>query len=344
MSNNDYNKKRAGFKHLTKEKRAQIEILLKQNITKTEIAKQVGIARSTLYNELKRGTVTQRDTHLKEYQTYLHDAGQRVYEEHRMNSRPPMKYVRAYEFICFAEDALLNDKLSADAICGRAKKEGKFSEIVSTKTLYNYIDMCLLKVRNIDLPLRVKRKTKPQKNRKNRRILGMSIEKRPDEINNREEFGHWEIDTIVGKKDGSSVLLTMDERTTRRRHIIKICSKSGGGVKEGLEKIVAIYGKKFSSVIKSITSDNGSEFTELSSLLPNTQIYYAHPYSSFERGTNEKQNSLVRRFFPKGTNFDNISDEAIASVEEWINNLPRKIFNYCSANEIFESVLFDIAI
>ena len=79
-------------------------------------------------------------------------------------------------------------------------------------------------------------------------------------------------------------------------------------------------------------------------LLPETKIYYAHPYSSFERGTNEKQNSLVRRFFPKGTDFSTVSDEKIAFVEEWINNLPRKILNYRSSAEVFNSVSFDIAI
>ena len=92
-----------------------------------------------------------------------------------------------------------------------------------------------------------------------------------------------------------------------------------------------------------MTSDNGSEFAELPSLLPDTKVYYAHPYSSFERETNEKQNSLVRRFFPKGTDFDAVSDEAIAFVEDWINNLPRKIFNYRSSAEVFASVLFDVA-
>ena len=88
MPQEQYSRKRRKFKHLTKEKRAQIEVLLKQKIPKTEIAKIVGIARSTLYNELKRGTVEQIDTNLKPYKKYFYDAGQRVYEQHRQNSRP----------------------------------------------------------------------------------------------------------------------------------------------------------------------------------------------------------------------------------------------------------------
>ena len=344
MSKNNYTTNKRKFKHLTREKRAQIEILLKQGTPKIKIAKEIGISRSTLYNEIKRGTIEQVDTNLKTYTKYCWDAGQRVYEENRQNSRPATKFVKAYKFLKYAEEQILHNKLSPDAICGRAKVTEQFKEIVCTKTLYNYIDQCLLKVRNIDLPLRVKRKTKRNKDRQNRRIYGASISERPEAINDRKEFGHWEIDTIVGKKETSDVLLSLDERMTRKRHLVKISSRSTEAVKEGLSKISELYGEKFELVFKSITSDNGSEFADLNMCLPNTDIYYAHPYSSFERGTNEKQNSLVRRLFPKGRSFDDVPDEAIAAVEQWINDLPRKIFNYSSANILFENVLFDIAI
>ena len=111
-----------------------------------------------------------------------------------------------------------------------------------------------------------------------------------------------------------------------------------------MERIAVIYGDKLEKVFQSITSDNGSEFSKLPEILPASKIYYAHPYSAFERGTNEKQNSLIRRFFPKGQSFDSIPDAAIAAVEDWINDLPRKIFNYHSSAELFQTVLFDIAI
>ena len=228
---------------------------------------------------------------------------------------------------------------------GEAKLSGRFQKIVSTKTLYNYIDKRLLKVRNIDLPLRVRRKSRTDKCKQNKRLFGMSIEEISDEVNNRTAFGHWEIDTIVGKKESSSVLLSLDERLTRKRHLVKIPSRSSDAVRLGLEKIAEFYGDSFETVFKTVTSDNGSEFADLGSYLPkSTQVYYAHPYSSYERGTNEKQNSLVRRFFPKGKSFDNITDEQVAFVEHWINNLPRKIFNYHCSVFVFHNVLFDIAI
>ena len=109
------------------------------------------------------------------------------------------------------------------------------------------------------------------------------------------------------------MLLSLDERLTRKRHLIKIPSRSSDAVHVGLEKIAKLYGESFETVFNSITSDNGSEFVDLGRYLPkSTKVYYAHPYSSYERGTNEKKNSLVRRFFPKGKSLDNITDEQVA--------------------------------
>lgn len=345
MTQEKYNAKARKFQHLTREKRAQIEILLKQRMPKTQIARAVGISRSTLYNELNRGTVEQIDTNLKKYQRYYWDVGQRVYEKNRENSRPPMKLMKAYDFVCYAEKQILEKKMSPDAICGEIKLFGRFKETVCTKTLYNYIDKCMLKVRNIDLLLKVKRKIHTDKCKQNKRLFGMSIDERPAEVNDRITFGHWEIDTIVGKKESSSVFLSLDERLTRKRHLVKIPSRSSDAVRIGLERIAKLYGEKFETVFKSVTCDNGSEFVDLKKYLPkSTKVYYALPYSSYERGTNEKQNSLVRRFFPKGKSFDNVTDEQVAFVERWINRLPRKIFNYHCADFIFNNVLFDIAI
>ena len=344
MSQHNYTTKTRKFKHLTKEKRAQIEILLRRGVPKVEIAKEVGIARSTLYNELKRGTVEQMDSEWKEYRAYFYNAGQRVYEENRKNSCNSLKFVKAYAFSQYAEEQMLHQKLSPDAVCGRARLEGKFTETVCAKTLYHYIDQGLLTVKNIDLTLKTRRKMKRDRLRQERRQYGMNIDQRPETANERAEPGHWEIDTIVGKRDTDAVLLTLDERMTRKRHIVKIPSRTAAAVREGMEKVAAIYGDRFRTVFKSVTCDNGSEFARLTETLPDVAIYYADPYSSYQRGTNEKQNSLVRRFFPKGRSFDDIPDEAVAKVEAWINNLPRKIFNYHTSNEFFENVLFDIAI
>ncbi len=154
--------------------------------------------------------------------------------------------------------------------------------------MYNYIALSLIKVKNIDLPLRVKIKTKSGKDIKNRCIYGESIENRTNEINERLDFGHWEIDTVIGKRESSPVLLTIDERVSRKRIIIKIASRTSSDVRDGISKIINQYGELSPKIFKSITSDNGSEFSELSKAMPFADIYYAHPHSSFERGTNEK--------------------------------------------------------
>ena len=103
---------------------------------------------------------------------------------------------------------------------------------------------------------------------------------------------------MVGRKESQSVLLTLDERTTRFRHIIKIPGRSTQAVEQGLKTLRELYGERFSQVFRSITSDNGSEFALLPQLLPTIPIYYAHLYSAYERRLNEKQNSLIRRFLP----------------------------------------------
>ncbi len=149
--------------------------------------------------------------------------------------------------------------------------------MVCAKMLYNYINHCLLKVQNIDLPLQIKHPAKRQRDRKNRRLFETSIEERPEAIQTREKFGHWEINTIVGTIDSSAVLFSMNERQTRQRHIIKITSRTADTVGEGIQRLNEKYGEKFSLVFHSITYDNGSEFASLPQQLPDIPIYYVHP-------------------------------------------------------------------
>ena len=343
MAQNEYTTNKT-YRHLTREKRAQIEVLLQLKLPKSRIAREVGIARSTLYNELARGTVQQLGRNLEPYTRYFGDSGQRVYEHRRRNSHCPIKLAKAKKFVSFAVKQILTKHLAPDTICGLAREKGCFTEMVCSKTLYNYIERGLLKARNIDLTLKVKRKQHRKGHPQHKRLYGLSIEARPQVVNQREEFGHWEIDTVVGRRESQSVLLTLDERTTRFRHIIKIPGRSTQAVEQGLKTLRELYGEQFSQVFRSITSDNGSEFASLPQLLPTIPIYYAHPYSAYERGLNEKQNSLIRRFLPKGRSFDVVTDEQIREIQDWINQLPRKSFHYRSPEELFQTVLPDLAI
>ena len=341
MSQEQYNTKKREFKHLSVQKRAQLEILLKQKMSKTQIAKELGISRSTVYEEIKRGSVQQMDGELRVYTRYFADAGQRVYKKNRSNSRNPLRAVKAAAFLEYAEKSILYDKLSPDAVCGKARRLGLFEDMVCTKTLYNYIDQCILKVRNIDLPLRVKRATKRKEARRTRRQYGNSIEIRPTEVLSREEFGHWEIDTVIGTANGGDVFLTIDERKTRQRLIEKIPSRTAAAVREGLSRIIQRESLPLAA-FKSITADNGSEFAHVALDYPDIPVYFAHPYSAWERGTNENQNGLLRRFFPKGRSLANVPESAVLRAQNWINNLPRKLFDYSTSAQLFSLCLANL--
>ena len=334
MSKTDCITKSRKFHHLTEIQRGEIQAMMKMKVPKNKIAKEVGISRATLYEELNRGTVIQVNSDLTTREEYFADVGQRVYEEHRQNCRKPIKIAEAEEFVEYAEEKILREHLSPDSVVGYAKKHKLFEVTLCTKTLYNYIDKCLIKVKNIDLAQKVRRKPRKKHNREYLKKLGESIEMRPKSVEEREEFGHWEIDTVLGKSEADEVLLTLDERKTRKRYIMRLPAKKAQYVNEALKILKEKYADKFAQVFKSITADNGSEFAKLSEI--GVPVYFAHPYSSWERGTNERQNGLVRFFIPKGKAISQVSDRTVKRAEEWINKIPRKLFNYSSSAELFE--------
>lgn len=164
--------------------------------------------------------------------------------------------------------------------------------MLCTKTIYNYIDKGLMRIRNHNLPEKISRRPKLKRVRENKKLLGRSIEERPN-IDNKLEFGHWEADLVIGQKtNNNEALLILLERQTRKYILVKIVDKTVAAVMDGFEKVRKYFGSKFSDVFKSITTDNGSEFTELRNLENDnkTLVYYAHPYSSWEKGSNERHN------------------------------------------------------
>ena len=174
-----------------------------------------------------------------------------------------------------------------------------------------------------------------------------SIDYRPEEANNREVYGHWEGDLVIGTKKRGSVLFTLTERMTREEIIVKIPGKKAEYVAQALDKIEKKYKNIFSDKFKTITFDNGGEFRNWELLEksydkrrknPRTQVFYAHPYRSGERGSNENANRLIRRFIPKGIDITPISEEFIQKIEDWINNYPRAMFNYKSTNKILSEL------
>ena len=232
-------------------------------------------------------------------------------------------------------------------VIGEIRKKGiKFKVSICTKTLYNYIENGVFaRITNKDLPV----KRNKRKGRYKRvkialnNLRGTSIEERPAHIEAREEYGHWEMDCVVGKKGGSgATLLVLTERRTRQEIIRKMPDKTQASVKKVLDQLERKYNNNFSTRFKTITVDNGTEFLnskELESSVREPQktrfkMYYAHPYSSWERGSNENANKMIRRFIPKGTDIGKLALKDIRRIEYWMNNYPRRLLGYRSANEM----------
>ncbi|MCX7950451.1 MAG: IS30 family transposase [Clostridiales bacterium] len=344
---NDYNTPVRSFKHLKLYERGEIFALLKEGKSIRYIAKKLGRSPSTISREIKRGTTLQLKSDLSSYSAYFPETGQAVYENHRSNCGAKIKLAQAEEFIRFAEEHILKNNWSVDTVVGYCKIDPYWKDkyIVSTKTLYNYIDKGFLSVRNINLPLKIRLKPKKKRIKENKRILGKSIDLRPEKINSREEFGHWEIDTIIGKKSNDNALLTLTERKSRYEIIIPLDNKDANSVSNSIKKLIKMFKDDFKKAFKSITSDNGVEFSNLQSILNKygIEVYYTHPYSSFERGTNERHNGLIRRFIPKGKSIKDISLDTIQRIQNWMNTLPRKLLNYKTPEKLFYEELSKIA-
>lgn len=345
MGQEKYSVKKRGWKQLTEKERYQLEILLREGFTPLEASKRLGRDRRTIEREIVKGSVLQRDSELRERPVYCADAGQRIAEEHAENKGRPLKIGHDHKLVQHIEKKIRDESYAPDAVIGEIKEKGlKFSVTICTKTLYNYIEQGLfLNISNKDLP--VKRNGKKRGYRMVRKVAlnnlqGRSIEERPKSVNNREEYGHWEMDCVVGS--GKAGLLVLTERKTREEMIFKLGAKTQQEVIAVLNSLERRHKSKFSSRFKSITMDNGPEFLDMvklesSCLYPGekrTTCYYAHPYSAWERGSNETANKLIRRFVPKGTNIDCLSKSDVKRIERWINNYPRRMFGYKSANQI----------
>lgn len=332
------------YHHLTEIERGKISALLSQGYSIYKIAKILKRAYNTIRNEVQRGTTTIIVDSYKDKTEYFPERGQAIYENNRRNvaRKPKLLNDKYSEFLKYVEQQFFETRYSLAAIYHTALKEKRFKKdnMVCVGTLYSYIDKGYMNIKNIDLPEKVSRKPKKQNNpRMHKRLYGSSIEKRRRSIETRKQFGHWEIDTVIGKQGkNENVFLVMTERKSRMEIIRKLENKTNTAVMTEIDKLIKEYGDNFKNIFKTITTDNGTEFSKLHTLeeKTGTKVFYAHPYSSFERGSNERNNRIIRQFIKKGTSFNNVSKENLQDIEKWVNNLPRRMFGYKSANEIFK--------
>ena len=326
-------------KHLNRDERIQIEVLSRRGESAREIAEMLGRSERTIRRELKNGRVDHQCSRYRYEERYSSDRGQTMYEKRRYQ---PARNAPDTKLVEFLQLYIVEKRFSPDAAAAVMRQQG-VAFAVCTKTIYNLIERGEIAGVGIE-SLWEKRKRKKEcrvlhRERKRAVEPGHSITDRPAHVELREEFGHWEID-LVHLKEGA--LLTLNERKTRRVIIRKLKARTQAEVIRALRAIETQMGAgAFRNVFKSITADNGSEFLDYKAIEQNgrTRLYYAHPYSSWERGSNENVNRLIRRFIPKGSDGKKVSAQRIKEIEEWINAYPRKRLNYQTAEERYHQEL-----
>ena len=325
------------YKRLTPLEREKISILLRLRLSFGDIGNILNRSKSTIYREVKRNAVhrisyTAHAAHkFTDYRARKKKLGKR-----KLILNPDLlEYVRSK----------LKLRWSPEQISVQIKKDHPNNPEmrISHEAIYTYIYILprggLRK--ELTAALRQENKTRQKRqgrNTKRGRIQDMiSIEERPKEVEDRTIPGHWEGDLLVGPKH-KSFLGTIVERTTRTVIMVPLKSKNATEVRKAFAREL----KKLPQQMRqSMTYDNGSEMSEHKLFTKDTkmQVYFAHPYSPWERGTNENTNMLIRDFFKKNTDFNKVSRYHIKKVQRLLNERPRKTLNWITPKEAFANLL-----
>jgi len=311
-------------KQLTQKERYHIWASLKRGVTQKEIANTIGVHPSTICREIKRN----KDVTTQEY----HYAFAQTKSQRRQQNK--RKYTVFTSKIKIYIKKHLNKDWSPEQIAGRMMLDTGLS--ICHETIYRYI--YYNKSRGGRLYKHLRHKNKKYHNRANtyqRRgiiIDRVSIDKRPKIVERKNRIGDFEIDTVIGRHH-IGALVTVVDRKSKFTLIKNVASKRAEEVTKALIDMLL----PLKPITKTITSDNGKEFayhTQVSEAL-NTSFYFAHPYSSWERGLNEHTNGLIRQYLPKKTDFTQVSKEEIISIQDKLNHRPRKILDYRTPYEVF---------
>lgn len=321
-----------GFRHLNYLQRCQILALWKAGFNQTQIAKEVGVHKSTICRELKRNLTFVRTA--LGYWTYKADYAQTYTKERRQATKYYYKFTPEVE--AFVKEKL-EQEWSPEQISGYAKRWKLFS--ISHERIYQYILEDKRKGGKLYNHLR-------HKNKKYRKRYGSParqgcirnrrmIDERPKVVDEKSRIGDWELDTIIGKNQHQAVLSAV-ERVSKFTLLKKLTRKTSQLTTKALIDSLTEY-KQF---VHTLTSDNGSEFAghEVVSMELQADFFFAHPYSSWERGLNENTNGLVRQYLKKGTPFTHVNNETLAIIASKLNNRPRKTLGYKTPREVFLEV------
>lgn len=341
-------KKERKYRRMTWTDRLKIEALYNAGHSYRFIAHEVGFTPAAVHREVKHGLYNHLDgdtwCYVKRYSATI---AQEYAEQQATSKGIPIKLGKRYDYASYVAAEIFAGK-SPDIIVHELRKQGSWT--VSTTTLYRYIDAGYIPgVTSANLLEKSRRKSHKKKVRPAARPpKGISIERRPSEISSRHIFGHWEMDTVIGKAKGKKqAVLVLTERKTRFEIIVRLWDKSCKSVVCALDNTLSKYP---SGTFKTITVDNGSEFQDCYGMEydkegnKRLQIYYCHPFCSSERGSNERANRIIRRFFPKGQSFAKYTSKDCQNVMNWMNNYPRKILDYSTPAELFQTELQKIVL
>lgn len=326
---------------LTHKERIQIETLLNENKSKAYIAKTLHRSRSTITREVNKWVQSDKDKYDGNLAYWW--AKEDYLSKRNFDKISTYKQLRFYVY-----RGLLSD-WTPEQIAGKIKLDFPNDPImsISHESIYRFIytqPQASLNKKLIKLLVRKKTRRRPPKKRRgtgSKIINQVSIDNRPKHILLREEIGHWEGDLMIGK-DHKSAIGTIVERKSRYTLIIKLRARNSKEVAKMFSKYLNQLNPLFK---KTMTYDNGIEMArhELITKKTGMKIYFAHPYSSWERGTNENTNGLIRRYLPKGTNFNEIDKKTLQIIQEKLNNRPRKIIGYKTPKEMMDFELKYVA-
>lgn len=333
--------------YLTLTQRHTIEIMLKDGKKPKEIANAVGKHYTTIYREIKKGTMEFLNWDYTTRKEYCCDVGHRIMEERSRNKGLEKKLVKETELLKHISFLIKEKKYSPYAVVQDIKKRNDCPVFMCETTLYKYIHKGLIPgVTDKDLYIKANKKKKKEKDTTERVRMkkGKTIEQRPAEVKDRSDYGHWEMDTVYSGQcvKSKSTLLVLTERKTLEEYFLLMPDRTLSSTVFALNELEKKLGYEvFKEKFKTITVDNGVEFGD-SSLLEKsclndtehrTEVFFCHPYSSFERGQNENQNRFVRYWVKKGGALDKYTADEWMRLAEWLNNYPRKKFGGMSTNE-----------
>ena len=329
--------------HLQREERGAIQHLKHQGYSNRAIAREIGCSPTTVANELQRGTPSRKSNKGRK-PGYMAKRGEAVYKANRKRSRRHHRIGHCAYFLRWVVEQFREHKWSLDSCVGYARLHGIFpaNEMVCTRTLYNEVWAGNLNLSVTELPEAVKRRQhKGPKPREHKKGYGKDITQRPEIAALRIEEGHWEGDTVVGKQAGKeAVVLSLLEKKTENYIALQIPRKDTDSVLSAMQLLKEEFGDRFSQIFKTITVDNGPEFSGFAQVENwGSQVYFAHPYTSWERPQNERHNGLFRAFVPKGVSIESFTPEYIQSAADELNGRPRKKLGYRTPEELFEKFL-----